>query len=44
MLAADVTRAPLLPAGGVLAVRRVVPDLDLLVREAQDDPAQETPS
>jgi len=44
MLAADVTRAPLLPAGGVLAVRRVVPDLDLLVREAQDDPLQETRS
>jgi O-succinylbenzoate synthase len=44
MLAADVTRAPLTPAGGVLSVRRVVPDLDLLVREAQDDPVQESRS
>ena len=32
------------PQAVCCAVRRVVPDLDLLVREAQDDPLQETRS
>jgi O-succinylbenzoate synthase len=31
-LPGDVTRAPLVPLGGVVAVRAVVPDPDLLVR------------
>ncbi|KRE35942.1 O-succinylbenzoate synthase [Janibacter sp. Soil728] len=34
LLAADVTTAPLLPVGGVLPVREVVPDEELLVQHA----------
>lgn len=36
LLAADVTTEPLRPEGGVLAVRRVVPDATLLDRHAAD--------
>ena len=36
LLAADVTRAPLLPDGGSIAVRRVLPDPGLLDRYAAD--------
>ncbi|HEU0181917.1 MAG TPA: O-succinylbenzoate synthase, partial [Agromyces mariniharenae] len=37
LLAADVTRAPLLPEDGSIAVRRVVPDPELLDRYAADE-------
>lgn len=36
LLAADVTRDPLVPADGAIPVRRVVPDADLLQRWAAD--------
>ena len=41
MLARDVTRVPLVPEGGMLAVRRVAPDLDLLAMVRTDDPVHE---
>jgi len=44
MLARDVTRTPLVPASGVLTLRRVDPDPGLLVQEARDDPVHETRS
>lgn len=44
MLERDVTRLPLVPEGGVLAVRRVIPDLDLLAVVSADDRLHETES
>ena len=42
MLARDVTRSPLVPEGGMLAVRRVVPDPHLLTVLRADDRPHET--
>jgi O-succinylbenzoate synthase len=44
MLARDVTRSPLVPVSGVLAVRRVVPDLDLLTAVPEGEDPYETRS
>jgi O-succinylbenzoate synthase len=44
MLARDVTRAPLVPVSGVLTVRRVVPDLDLLMAMPEGEDPYETRS